>query len=105
MNVEVIPSGHDAREHRSSGCRLCGSQLRHSLVDLGMSPPCESFLSQGELDSVEAYFPLRVLLCDHCFLVQLKEYIAPQSIFRDYAYFSSYSSSWVAHAKAYCTMI
>jgi SAM-dependent methyltransferase len=70
-----------------------------------MSPPCESFLSQDELDGVEAYFPLRVLLCDHCFLVQLKEYIAPQSIFRDYAYFSSYSSSWVAHAKAYCTMI
>lgn len=70
-----------------------------------MSPLCETFLKADELDAMESYFPLHVLTCPECFLVQLKEYVTPEHIFREYAYFSSYSTSWVAHAKAYCEMI
>jgi SAM-dependent methyltransferase len=86
-------------------CRLCDAPLRHTFVDLGMSPLCESFLAREQLDQMEPYFPLHVLVCSECFLVQLKEYVSPEHIFREYAYFSSYSTSWVAHAKAYCANI
>lgn len=86
-------------------CRLCGSPLSHTFVDLGMSPLCESFLAVDELDRMEPYFPLRVMVCADCFLVQLREYVTPEHIFSTYAYFSSFSTSWVAHAKAYVDMI
>ncbi|MCI0600086.1 MAG: class I SAM-dependent methyltransferase [Beijerinckiaceae bacterium] len=86
-------------------CRLCGSRLEHTFVDLGMSPLCESFLTAEQRDAVEPYYPLHVLVCGNCFLVQLRQYVSPQHIFTEYAYFSSYSTSWVAHAKAYCRMI
>ena len=86
-------------------CRLCGGGLAHSLVDLGMSPLCESFLAPEQLDAMEPYFPLHALVCGGCFLVQLGEYVSPEHIFREYAYFSSYSTTWVAHAQAYCAMI
>ncbi len=86
-------------------CRLCGAGLKHTLVDLGNSPLCESFLRRDELDQMEPYFPLHVQVCHVCYLAQLKEYVTPEHIFREYAYFSSYSTSWVAHAKAYCEMI
>jgi SAM-dependent methyltransferase len=86
-------------------CRLCGSVLRHTMVDLGMSPPCEKILMPGEIDSVEEYFPLHVLVCEQCLLVQLKEYVGPQAIFSEYAYFSSFSTSWVEHARRYVQMI
>lgn len=89
----------------SSCCRLCGAMLRHSFVDLGMSPLCESFISPADADAMEPYYPLHAMVCDSCFLVQLSEYVQPSSIFRDYAYYSSYSASWVAHAKDYCKMI
>lgn len=83
-------------------CRLCGAGLRHSFVDLGMSPLCESFLPAEKLDAMEPFYPLHALVCEGCFLVQLKEYVGPEHIFREYAYFSSYSTSWVAHAKNFC---
>ena len=86
-------------------CRLCGGAVAHSLVDLGMSPLCESFLAPEQLDAMEPYFPLHALVCGSCFLVQLNEYVSPEHIFREYAYFSSYSTTWVAHAQAYCAMI
>jgi SAM-dependent methyltransferase len=86
-------------------CRLCGAALKYSFVDLGMSPLCESFLAADQLDSMERFYPLRTQVCEHCFLVQLSEYVSPESIFSEYAYFSSYSTSWVAHAKVYCQMI
>ena len=86
-------------------CRLCGSGLEHTFVDLGMSPLCESIRTRDQLDTMEPYFPLHVLVCGQCFLVQLKEYVSPEHIFREYAYFSSYSTTWVAHAKAYCEAI
>lgn len=86
-------------------CRHCNSPLRRTFVDLGMSPLCESFLTGAQLDDMEPYYPLHVRVCDECFLVQLPQFVSPAHIFTEYAYFSSYSSSWVAHAKAYCEMI
>jgi SAM-dependent methyltransferase len=86
-------------------CRLCRSGLEHTFVDLGMSPLCESIRTRDQLDTMEPYFPLHALVCGQCFLVQLKEYVSPEHIFREYAYFSSYSTTWVAHAKAYCEAI
>jgi SAM-dependent methyltransferase len=86
-------------------CRLCRHPLSRTFVDIGMSPLCESFVTAENLDAMEPYFPLHVLVCDKCFLVQLREYVSPEHIFTEYAYFSSYSTSWVAHAKAYCEMI
>ena len=67
-----------------------------------MSPPCENFISPDRLGNMEPYYPLHVMVCEECFLVQLPEHISPQEIFTEYAYFSSYSTSWVAHAKRYC---
>ncbi|WP_437365201.1 methyltransferase domain-containing protein [Inquilinus limosus] len=74
-------------------------------VDLGSSPLCQTVIAPEQLDEMEPHFPLHVLVCGDCFLVQLREYVSPENIFREYAYFSSYSTSWVAHAKAYCEMI
>ena len=70
-----------------------------------MSPLCESFLGADQIDEMEPYYPLHVLVCAHCFLVQLHEYVRPEQIFTEYAYFSSYSTSWVEHARRYCEMI
>jgi SAM-dependent methyltransferase len=86
-------------------CRLCHAPLTTSFVDLGMSPLCESFLSRDQIDQMEPYYPLHALVCGGCFLVQLKEYVKPEHIFTEYAYFSSYSSLWVEHARRYCEMI
>ncbi|MEJ5082839.1 MULTISPECIES: class I SAM-dependent methyltransferase [unclassified Ochrobactrum] len=88
-----------------TGCRLCGTLLRHTFVDLGMSPPCESFITAEQLDHMEPYYPLYAYVCDHCYLVQLKEYFSPADIFTEYAYFSSFATSWVNHAKLYCDEI
>lgn len=86
-------------------CRLCKAELKHTVVDLGMSPLCESFVPASAKDAMEPFYPLHTLVCEECFLVQLGEYVSPDEIFHEYAYFSSYSTSWVAHAKAYCGMI
>jgi SAM-dependent methyltransferase len=86
-------------------CRLCNGALDKTFVNLGMSPLCESFLTADQLDEMEPFYPLHALVCDGCFLVQLKEYVKPEQIFTEYAYFSSYSTSWVEHARRYCEMI
>ena len=82
-------------------CRFCASPLRLELVDLGVSPLCERFLRLDQLDEVEPFYPLRVQVCETCFLAQIPSYVAPEAIFSEYAYFSSYSESWLAHAAAY----
>lgn len=105
MNVQASSAARQGWASPLGQCRLCGRPLRRTFVDLGMSPLCESFLEQEQLDAMEPYFPLHVLVCEGCFLVQLKQYVSPENIFRDYAYFSSYSTTWVAHARSYCTMI
>ncbi|MCB1989951.1 MAG: methyltransferase domain-containing protein [Geminicoccaceae bacterium] len=83
-------------------CRSCGLELVHEVLDLGMSPLCESFLRSDQLDRAEAFYPLKVLACAGCGLVQLREYVSPDEIFGEYAYFSSFSESWVRHAAEYC---
>jgi SAM-dependent methyltransferase len=88
-----------------SFCRFCGQGLVCTFVDLGMSPLCESFLSTAQLNQMEPFYPLHVYICENCLLVQLKEYVAPENIFTEYAYFSSYSDSWLQHARAYTDMI
>jgi SAM-dependent methyltransferase len=75
------------------------------VVDLGMSPLCESYVQASALDDMEAFYPLNVRICERCFLVQLRAYVPPDEIFTEYAYFSSYSSSWVQHARAYADSI
>ena len=82
-------------------CRFCGSILSHTFVDLGMSPLCESYVKPEQLNQMEPFYPLHVYVCSSCFLVQLQEYVSPDQIFSDYAYFSSYSETWLQHAKAY----
>jgi hypothetical protein len=78
-------------------CRLCGAELKETFVDLGSSPPCETYLTAGQLDQLEAFYPLHVRICSECLLVQLPAYVDNHDIFTEYAYFSSYSDSWVAH--------
>ena len=92
-----------ARE--SMRCRHCGTPLQHTLIDLGMSPLCESFLTKEQLDDPEIYYPLHTRVCHHCWLVQLPEFVSPAQIFTEYAYFSSFSTTWVEHARRYCGMI
>ena len=82
-------------------CRGCDAVLRHTFVDLGLSPLANSFVSPERLGAPESFYPLHVFVCDRCFLVQLPIAAAPADIFQDYAYFSSYSDTWLKHAEAY----
>jgi SAM-dependent methyltransferase len=82
-------------------CRFCRSRLQNVVVDLGMSPLCESYLSQEQLGQMEPFYPLRVYVCGECLLVQLEAFVSAEDIFSEYAYFSSYSDSWVEHARAF----
>ena len=86
-------------------CRFCGTQLEDTVVDLGMSPLCESFLPADHLDKMEPFYPLHAMVCRKCFLVQINEYVRVEEIFTEYAYFSSFSSTWLKHAEDYVAMI
>ncbi len=86
-------------------CRFCQTQLHHTFVDLGMSPLSNAFLNPDQLDKKEPFFPLHAYVCEQCFLVQLEEFEQPEEIFSDYAYFSSYSESWLDHARQYTEMM
>jgi SAM-dependent methyltransferase len=83
-------------------CRFCKAELNRTVVDLGMSPLCETYPSAAELNRGEKYYPLHVYVCEQCWLVQLEEYESAEDIFSDYAYFSSYSDSWLKHSENYC---
>jgi C-methyltransferase C-terminal domain/Putative zinc binding domain/Methyltransferase domain len=86
-------------------CRFCAAPVSTVVCDLGMSPLCESFLTAEQLNQMERFYPLRADVCERCWLVQLERYVAPEEIFTEYAYFSSYSDSWVRHARDYTEMI
>ena len=86
-------------------CRFCGAPLWQTLVDLGMSPLCESYVSVDRLNEVESFYPLHVRVCDQCFLVQVGDYVSSDHIFTEYAYFSSFSDTWLKHAADYVDMI
>lgn len=110
----MVPASREASPGRSpepgplpsDGCRFCGAALRYTFVDLGMSPLCESYVLKEDLNHVEPFYPLHAYVCDQCFLVQLRgEYVSPEEIFTEYAYFSSYADSWVEHMRRYADMI
>lgn len=82
-------------------CRFCSTPLVHTFADLGMSPLSNAFLDAYLLGCMEPFYPLHAFVCSNCFLVQLEEYESPQKIFSNYAYFSSYSSSWLDHCRRY----
>ncbi len=88
-----------------AACMACGAPLRRTLVDLGMSPLCESYVPPEKLNHMEPFYPLHVYVCERCFLVQLEQYVSAESIFSEYAYFSSYAESWVEHMRRYADMV
>ncbi len=101
LNVKA-PTAH-AME--LSCCRFCSAPLERVFIDLGMSPLANSYLRNEKAKQDERFFPLRAYVCGECFLVQLEEWEAPENIFGDYAYFSSYSDSWLQHVKSYVTRV
>lgn len=82
-------------------CRFCSQPLEHVFCDLGMSPLANAYLREEQLHQAESFYPLRTFVCSRCFLVQLEEFESPEEIFSDYAYFSSYSDSWLEHCRRY----
>jgi len=86
--------------NNNASCRFCGGALAE-FVDLGMSPLCESYVAKEQLNSMEPFYPLAAHVCRDCVLVQLQEYVGPENIFSEYAYFSSYSDAWLDHACLY----
>ena len=93
MNVQAVAVKDTASRAGAHPCRLCGGHVEHTFVDLGMSPLCESFLAPISSMQWSRTIPLRVRVCGDCFLVQLNEYVRPEHIFTEYAYFSSYSTT------------
>lgn len=85
----------------ATACRFCGAPLADVFADLGMSPLANDYLPAERVNAMEPFYPLRALVCAKCFLVQLEEFETPERIFSDYAYFSSYSSSWLEHSRRY----
>jgi len=98
--VRTVQAGASARAE-GPRCRACGTALSQTFADLGMSPLANSYLSPEKLSAPEIFYPLHVYVCDRCLLVQLEEFESPDTIFGDYAYFSSYSESWLEHARLY----
>ena len=87
-------------------CRHCSNNLNHTFIDLGFSPPSNAYLSKQDLDTEEIYLPLKIFICDQCWLAQTKDFVKQDALFvSDYAYFSSFSDSWLKHAKHYAEMI
>jgi len=92
-----------AKSRIAISCRFCDAPLSQTFVNLGMSPLCQTQIPPEKLNHYEPFYPLHAYVCNQCFLVQLDEYVAPDQIFSDqYPYFSSYSDSWVEHARRYC---
>ena len=85
-------------------CRACGAALTHVFADLGTSPLSNAFLSEAQLGSMEPFYPLKAYTCEQCFLVQLEAFETPQRMFQEYAYFSSYSDSWLEHCRRFAEM-
>jgi SAM-dependent methyltransferase len=82
-------------------CRFCAAPLKHTFADLGLTPLCQTHIEPEQLSEPERFYPLHALVCERCWLVQLQEFVSPAEIFSEYAYFSSYSDSWVEHARRY----
>src|SRR6201991_633214 len=101
--IETLTATPSA-DSKLAACRFCAAPLRHTFVDLGMSPLCESYVPAERVNAMEPFYPLHAKICESCLLVQLEEYVTGEDIFSEYAYFSSYSDSWIEHARAYVAM-
>lgn len=89
-------------DYLGAHCKFCGSPLRHVMADLGMQPVANAYRKKADLNRMEPFFPLRALVCEKCLLVQAQEFESAEALFSpDYAYFASFSDSWLAHAKKY----
>ncbi len=102
---QMTTETRERRKQKPKGnrsCRFCGAYLAQTFVDLGMSPLANSYITKDHANRMEPFYPLHVYVCKECLLVQLEEFTSPQSIFGDYAYFSSYSDSWLDHARKVC---
>ena len=86
-------------------CRFCGAILKHTFINLGMSPNANTYLKPSQLSEMEPFYPLHVYVCGACFLVQLEEFESPERMFTEYAYFSSYSETWLRHASSYADLV
>lgn len=104
-NPAVISARELHSNPHSAQCRFCSAPLSHVMCDLGMSPFSNSYVPFESVKSSEKFYPLKVWVCDQCFLAQLEEFESPEAIFSDYLYFSSFSTSWVEHARRYCEMM
>ncbi len=100
----LLPAAGDSMA-ASSVCRFCGARLEDTFVDLGTSPLCEKYVAPHQLSEPDRYYPLHAWICRQCLLVQLGAVVPPEDIFSEYAYFSSYSDSWVAHARTYADAV
>ncbi len=100
-----VASAAMTRQPSSYHCRFCAEPLRETFVDLGLSPLCETYIDSTQLGASESFYPLHSFVCEKCFLVQLPEHVAAGEIFEEYPYFSSYSDSWLAHARSYVEAI
>jgi SAM-dependent methyltransferase len=105
MTTSVTLATESLSGAATTACRFCGAGLQRTFVDLGMSPLCETYPSAADLNHGEVFYPLHVYVCDKCFLVQLEQYESAENIFSDYAYFSSYSDSWLKHCESYCDTV
>jgi hypothetical protein len=101
----LVGADLDGRTAALPSCRFCEAPLEVTVVNLGMSPLCESFLRADQIRQMEPFYPLHVFVCERCYLVQLESFVPPDEIFSEYAYFSAYSTSWVDHARRYVEMI
>ncbi len=104
LQSKIADRSRDRSVPNPPTCQFCATPLHHTLVDLGMSPLCESFVSADRLNQAEAFYPLHVRVCDNCLLVQLEAYVSPAEIFGEYAYFSSFADTWLQHCQAYVEM-
>lgn len=95
----------DIDSNPPSHCRFCAAPLEQVFVDLGMSPLCQTHITPSQLNHMEPFYPLRTYVCNSCYLVQLDEFVTPDDIFSEYAYFSSFADSWVDHAKRYVDLV
>ena len=97
---------HSNNKSAKSKCRFCSHELQHSVVDLGMSPLCQKHIKPEQKNEMERFYPLHAYVCHHCWLMQLEEFASPEEIFaEDYAYFSSFSDSWLQHARDYSELM
>ena len=107
--MEIVTKKHDTPTDslkQKGTCRFCANELNHTVVDLGMSPLCQKHVKPEDTKKLEKFYPLHAYVCDKCWLMQLEEFASPEEIFdSEYAYFSSYSDSWLQHCKAYTDLM